>query len=203
MKYIKKFKELNIDNYFNNTKIYITENNITENPYHNNKHILDVFDNSMLLFELYKNEYELKSYDRFCLGIAALFHDFGHSGGELIDSENIDIALDELKKYLNIINESDSYNDIKKIINATEFPHKDLELNILQKMIRDADTMGGIDSDFIDIVKSLAKEYGKTLKEFIPNQIIFINTAKFNTEYCDNLLKDNKDRIIEELKKLK
>jgi HD superfamily phosphodiesterase len=203
MKYIKKFKELNIDNYFNNTKIYITENNITENPYHNNKHILDVFDNSMLLFELYKNEYELKSYDRFCLGIAALFHDFGHSGGELIDSENIDIALDELKKYLNIINESDSYNDIKKIINATEFPHKDLELNILQKMIRDADTMGGIDSDFINIVKSLAKEYGKTLKEFIPNQIKFINTTKFNTEYCDNLLKDNKDRIIEELKKLK
>lgn len=87
-------------------KKYITENNDTENYYHNNKHMLDVFNNSMMLFDQYKKEYELKTLDKICLGLAALFHDYKHSGGKLKDDENIEIALDELKKYLNIINKN-------------------------------------------------------------------------------------------------
>ena len=196
------FIEKEIDIVFNNAKKYITKNNNSKNHYHNNKHMLDVFKNSMILFDEYKDEYELNSIDKICLGLAALFHDYNHSGGKLKDDENIEIALDELKKYLNIIDKKKLYNNIKKIIKVTEFPHKDVDLDILQKIIRDADTMGGIIDGWISVVKSLAKEYNKSFKDFIPIQIKFIENAKFNTDFCNELLKNNKQEIIEKLKKM-
>lgn len=191
-----------IDTIFNNVKKYISENNNTNNHYHNNKHLIDVFNNSMLLFNKHPNENELTNLDKLCLGLAALFHDYGHSGGKSKDSENIEIALVELKKYLNAINKQILFKNIKEIINATEFPHKEMNLNILQQIIRDADTMGGIMNNWISIVKSLAKEYDKTLNEFIPAQIKFIENVKFNTVYCNDLLKNNKTEILEKLKEL-
>jgi predicted metal-dependent HD superfamily phosphohydrolase len=198
----KDFSEKEIDIIFNNTKKYISENNKIDNHYHNNKHILDVFNNSMMLFNEYKKEYKLKPINKLCLGLAALFHDYNHSGGKLKDDENIEVALEELKKYLKIINKSDLFNNIKKIIIVTEYPHKDLDLDILEKIIRDADTMGGIVDDWISVVKSLAKEYNKELKDFIPIQIKFIENVKYNTDYCNKLLKDNKKEIIKKLKKM-
>jgi hypothetical protein len=59
---------------------YVMLNNKATNAYHNNEHILMVFRNSMMLFDMYRKEYELKSTDRNELGLAALFHDFNHSG---------------------------------------------------------------------------------------------------------------------------
>ena len=196
------FTKKEIESIFDDAKKYIDKNNYTENHYHNNKHMLDVFKNSMLLFDEYKDEYELDSVDEVCLGLASLFHDYNHSGGKLKDDENIEIALGELKKYLSIIGKIDLYNNIKKIIKATEFPHKDIELDILQKIIRDADIMNGAVNGWISVVKSLAKEYNKSLKDFIPTQIKFIENLKFNTDYCNELLKNNKDEIIEKLKNI-
>jgi hypothetical protein len=187
---------------FNNAKNYILENNITENSYHNNSHMIDVFNNSIALFNLYKDAYKLDLKDELCLGLASLFHDFNHSGGKLKDIENIENSLNGLLKYLKTINKLELFDDIKSIILATEFPHKDIELSILQKIIRDADTMGGIKDNWIVVVESLAKEYGKTLKDFIPSQITFLENANFNTEYCNELLNKNKNNIINELKEL-
>jgi len=201
-KTVNDFTEKEIDIIFYDAKKYITENNITENHYHNNKHMLDVFKNSMMLFNEYKDEYELKIIDKVCLGLAALFHDYNHSGGKLKDDENIEIALDELEKYLNIIDKNYLYSDIEKIIKVTEYPHKDVDLDILQKIIRDADTIGGVIEGWESVVKSLAKEYNKSLKDFIPTQIKFIENVKFNTDYCNNLLKNNKKEIIEKLKNM-
>ncbi len=213
------FTKKEIDATFDDVKKYISENNKTENAYHNNKHMIDVFNNAMVLFKEYQKEYDLNLNDKLHLGLAALFHDFNHSGGKLKDDENIELALTGLKDYLdkatltssllsklsdpyNFSNISNLYNDIKHIITSTEFPHKDIQLDILQKIIRDADTMGGISEDWISIVKSLAKEYNKTLEEFIPTQIKFLDTVKFNTEYCNDLLKKKKEEIIEKLKML-
>jgi len=193
----------NIDNILYSAKVYILENNLVENDYHNNEHMVNVFNNAIILFNHYKDEYKLTPYNKLSLGLAALFHDFNHSGGKLKDSENIELALVALKEFLVTINKSDLYDDIENIIIATEFPHLDIDLDILQKIIRDADTMGGITEDYISIVKSLAKEYNKTLQEFIPTQIKFLDTVKFNTDYCNGLLKNNKEKIIEELNKMK
>lgn len=62
--------------------------------------------------------------------------------------------------------------------------------------------MGGIIDGWVSVVKSLAKEYNKSLKDFIPIQIKFIENAKFNTDYCNELLKNDKDDIIEKLKNM-
>jgi hypothetical protein len=156
----------------------------------------------MVLFNHYKDEYKLSPYFKLCLGLAALFHDFNHSGGKLKDSENIELALDALNEFLDEYDKSDLYNDIKHIIIATEFPHLDIDLDILQKIIRDADTMGGIIEGWKSVVTNLASEYNKTLVEFIPTQIKFLDTIKFNTDYCNDLLKKNKGEIIEELNNL-
>jgi hypothetical protein len=198
----KDFTKKEINQIFDEVKNYISENNITENAYHNNKHMIDVFNNSMTLFDKYQKEYELTENDKLYLGLAALFHDFNHSGGKLKDDENIELALTALKEYLDATNNSNLYKAVKKIIIATEFPHKDIQLDFLQKIIRDADTMGGITEDWISIVKSLAKEYNKTLQEFIPTQIKFLDTVKFNTDYCNGLLANNKESIIKELEKM-
>ena len=198
----KDFTKKEIDQIFDDVKKYISENNKTENAYHNNKHMIDVFNNAMTLFDEYQKEHKLTENDKLNLGLAALFHDFNHSGGKLKDDENIEIALGELKKWLDATDNSNLYKAVKKIIIATEFPHKDINTDILQKIIRDADTMGGISEDWSNIVKSLAKEYNKTLEEFIPIQIKFLDTVKFNTEYCNNLLKSRRDEIVDKLNKM-
>jgi hypothetical protein len=200
----------NIDNILYNAKVYILENNLVENDYHNNEHMVNVFNNAMILFNHYKDECELTPYNKLSLGLAALFHDFNHSGGKLKDSENIELALVSLKEFLDTIteftkftNKSDLYSQIENIIIATEFPHLDIDLDILQKIIRDADTMGGIIDGWKSVVTNLASEYNKSLEEFIPTQIKFLDTVKFNTDYCNELLKNNKEKIIEELNKMK
>ena len=213
---LKKFNEFmlltdkEIDNIFYEAKTYILENNLVENDYHNNEHMINVFNNAMVLFNHYKDEYKLPPYHKLVLGLAALFHDFDHSGGKLKDSENIELALEALKEFLVTqvnfarvtISKSDLYDDIKNIIVATEFPHLDIDLDILQKIIRDADTMGGIIDGWKSVVANLASEYNKSIEEFIPTQIKFLDTVKFNTDYCNGLLKNNKEKIIEELNKM-
>lgn len=217
---LKKFNDFKlltdeeIDNIFYEAKTYILENNIVENDYHNNEHMINVFNNTMMLFNHYKDEYDLTPYNKLCLGLAALFHDFNHSGGKLKDSQNIELALVSLKEFIDTITKSDIwcnrkmvnmliYNSIEKIITATEFPHLDIDLDPLQKIIRDADTMGGIIEGWQSVVTNLASEYNKTLEEFIPTQIKFLNSVKFNTDYCNQLLKDNKEKIISELNNMK
>jgi len=187
---------------FDEARDYIIENNKgVDNPYHNNKHIFFVFTMSMKLFDIYRQEHDLKSEDRICLGLAALFHDFNHSGGKLKDNENIELAIEGLNDFL-LYEDRIDINKIISIIKATEFPHKQMDLNMLQKIIRDADTMGGISDNWFDIVTSLASELKKNLIDFIPIQLGFLNNIKFNTSYCNNLLEDRRDIIKKELLKI-
>ena len=196
-KYMKTFDEKYIGDIVTKAKYYIVENNKSDNPYHNTEHMINVYNNCMNLFELYSGVGNLNEYDKLYLGLAALFHDFNHSGGKLTDTENIELALNGLKDYLTLIKRMDCYDDVENIIISTEFPHKDIELNLLQKIIRDADTMGGIVDGWENVVKNLAKEYNKPLSEFIPTQIKFLNSAKFYTPQCNDLLKIKKEEIIE------
>jgi hypothetical protein len=204
LKNFPNIDDSNIDNILYNAKVYILENNLVKNDYHNNEHMINVFNNAMMIFNHYKDEYKLTPYNKLNLGLAALFHDFNHSGGKLKDSENIELALVALKEFLDTTTEkSDLYSQIENIIIATEFPHLDIDLDILQKIIRDADTMGGVIDGWKSVVANLAREYNKSLEEFIPTQIKFLDSVKFNTDYCNGLLKNNKEKIIEELNKMK
>jgi len=180
-------------------KDFIIENNIGDkNPYHNNDHMVKVFNNSKMLFDIYKLEYNLSDKDELVLSLASLFHDFNHSGGSLTDIENIGLAVSGLKQFLEE-NEIDYFEEIKSIIESTEFPYKEMELSILQKIMRDADTIGGVIDGWEDVVESLSKEFGKELKEFI---IVFLNSISYNTDYSNTLLSKNKDEIISKLNKM-
>lgn len=197
-----KYEEFELTIIFDKIKKYLQVNNITDNAYHNNEHILNVFNHCMFLFDIYKNQYNLTIYDKLVLGVAALFHDFGHSGGKLSDDRNIEISLIELKKYLKNINKLYLYKDVEKIIVATEYPHKEIKLNMLQKIIMDADIIGSILPGWEKVVTNLAKEYNKTIKEFIDIEISFLNNLVFNLEFCNNLLAENRGDIIKKVQKI-
>ena len=174
------------------------------NPYHNNKHIIDVFKNSMMLFDIYRKEYGLKHKDKIELGLAALFHDFDHSGGKLKkDSQNIELSIKALHDFIDTLYEIEvNENNIIEIIKATEFPHKHMELNILQEIIRDADMLSSITDNWFEQMVSLASEFKKNLTNFIPIEINFINSVEFYTPYCKKVLTDRRDRIVKEILKL-
>lgn len=193
-----------MNNMFTHAYIWMVKHNQTNsNPYHNDKHMLFVFQMAMQIFDKCKKEYGLKSNDRMELGLAAIFHDMNHSGGKLKDSENIDIAIQGFNEYINEFPEIPvSPYKVIELIKSTEFPHKEFELNPLQKIIRDADTMGGISDSWLNIITALSSEYGKTLEEFIPIQMGFLDKISFNTDYCNQMLEERRDKIKKDLLKL-
>ena len=179
---------------------YIKNNNKGDvNPYHNNEHMMFVFNNAMTLFDHYKKEYDLSEQDRINLGVACLFHDFNHSGGKLKDSENIEYAIEAFVFYLEEHPSNISIEHVINLISVTEFPHKDIDLSILGKIIRDADMMGAISDNFIEIIKSLAEEIGYDIEKFLPIQLKFLQDVKYNTKYCRDLLEERREDILKEI----
>lgn len=178
---------------------YVLENNKgLDNPYHNNQHLLNVFNNVMNM----ASYYELPKNDKLELGLAALFHDFNHSGGKLKDDENIEIAIKGLKDF------SEAQNDIDNIIDLisyTEFPHKEKPTTIQQQILVDSDLIGifQLDDWFNGIIIALSKEYGNTIDKQIDDQIKFMESLELNTEYGKLLQENKSQKIISELRYLK
>lgn len=178
----------------------ITNNKGNVNPYHNTGHNYNVYDHSMFLFQTLREEYKLKSTDRLELGLACLFHDFNHSGGKLNDSENINIAIKGLNQFLDD-NPDIQVNrvNVENIIKATQFPHLDIELNVLQRIIRDADMMCTTSNNWLDAIISFASELNISLKEFIPGNIEWLDTIKAYTPYGQSHLKYRREDIKKDL----
>lgn len=62
-----------------------------ENPYHNNDHMMHVAFHACMAYEREASEFDRAKYDS--LTLAALFHDFDHSGGKATDAvQRIDRA---------------------------------------------------------------------------------------------------------------
>ena len=121
--------EVKLEGVFSSAKRFIEKHNKSENVYHNNNHMLYVFDNAMLLFSHYEADEKLNSENKLILGLAALFHDFKHSGGKLTDGENIQLSLEGMATFLGEENLSNYFDDISEIIKVTEFPHKEIQLS--------------------------------------------------------------------------
>lgn len=115
-----------VNDTFAHAYIWMVKHNIgNSNPYHNDKHILFVWQMAMEIFAKYKKEYNLKSKDQLILGLAAIFHDMNHSGGELPDNENIKLSINGFEQYVNEFPEYEEYkNGVIELIRSTEFPHK-------------------------------------------------------------------------------
>ena len=116
---------------------YFYENNKGKNnPYHNNTHTFNVVE----LVNQYCIANDINDTLKMCYLVAALFHDFNHSGGKKTDKENVKLA------YIGFwdawqINRRNSFKTentrilpmyadlIIRLINSTEFPYKSIEDN--------------------------------------------------------------------------
>jgi hypothetical protein len=159
--------------------LYLLEKNKSNRlPYHNLNHTLTVT----------KNVYEGAMYEgvkihiRRNLIIAALFHDFNHSGGLLSDKENVEISISGFSDFVRInggYTDDDIFNVID-IIKATEYPYviPTNKLTIEQSIIRDADIMQIFESDRMSqVVYGLAQEFGvKIDSDFVSKQKAFVSS---------------------------
>lgn len=154
-------------------------------PYHSIDHLWFVYNSCREIISTFQNNVEIKERE---LLIAALFHDYDHSGGKLKDSENIVNAILGVQLF-HQANPVFDLEYVKYLITCTEFPYviSDEELSLEAKILRDADLSYVFDD--ISIVKlytGLRKEFNQNLFEFLNNQYNFLSSLKFYTKYFQN-----------------
>lgn len=123
------------------------------------------------------------------LVLAAMFHDFNHSGGIVSDEINIANAVRALNiAAYDCFTDKDVVVTAAELIAVTEFPFVHKPETIEQKIIRDADILQGCTEHFqktiyIDLyMELLVKNPGMTLIEFRLGQQKFLEGAEMFTE---------------------
>jgi len=156
-------------------------------PYHNFRHMLHVTWLCHQACEFYNSE--LTKRQKRDLLIAALFHDFDHSGMMGEDDLNIARALRALDRH--IIGEDRLYrSEIAAIIRATEYPYKvpSTELPLSAQIIRDADLSQAFGVAWIQqVVFGLASEWGKDPLDVLRMQGRFHGGLQLQTEWARQL----------------
>lgn len=154
------------------------------NPYHNFRHMFHVLWLCYQACKFYKDK--LTPREMRNLLIAAMFHDFGHSGSIADDDINILVAKRGLERC--ILEEDKPYLDeIERIMDATEYPHKvpSEELHLTGQIIRDADLSQTMSAVWIQqAVFGLAQEWGQKPIEVLRQQGPFISSLKFFTKWA-------------------
>jgi HD superfamily phosphodiesterase len=177
---IIKFNKL--ENYL---KIILKENKSNNLPYHNLYHTLCVVDN---VHAISTNE-ELSSKEIRLVMLAALFHDFNHSGGKLSDSENVKNAIEAFKTF-SVESEKDN-NFVVEIIKATEYPYviKDDELSLYQKIIRDADLMQTFEKNYLqqNVIGLMEELKVDSLDKMLEGSLNFWKNCKFHTDFAKEM----------------
>lgn len=179
----------------------MTNNQGNKNPYHNNFHLESVA-NTALEGCLYYSKcntdiFKLPILDTEAIQLvllAALFHDFNHTGSGKDDRLNISIAKDGFYNFL--LTEPDMIETWKvhiiyDLIDATCYPYtiENKDLNLLQKIIRDADILQGmLCQNYIHgVVGALAQEMNLPFKTMIEGQESFLRNSIFATDWANDL----------------
>ena len=179
---------------------YIIENsNSNSLPYHGITHTFEVFE-ACANYVMDNPEQNIHAHE---LLIAALFHDFNHSGGKLPDSENVRIAIDGMVQFLYEKNMLDSF-DVELaayVIMATQFPYvlDETELNIEGRIIRDADMYQSMKNEsIVKLYYGLRTEINMSMEDFCAMESKFLGNMKLNTEYFRQMWSQVcQDRLIE------
>jgi len=179
-------------------------NNVTDNPYHNNSHLISVFDNVLKICKYYN----IKNGDKISIGLAAIFHDFKHNGKIGHDDINIKKSIKGFDTWFYRLDEElqslANRENVHNLIKCTEFPRKKDPINLEESIIMDADMLSVYTTDWPNtVILGLSKEYRITIKQQIDNQIKFLNDLKFYTDYAIKIHNDKRDKLINELIYLK
>lgn len=156
-------------------------------PYHNFRHMFHV---TFLCYEACIYYYSLEPWMngrvRRNLLIAAMFHDFNHTGRTGNDDLNIELALRGLRE--NILEEDKDYlEDITMMIKGTQFPYviPSGEMDLTSTILRDADASQALSSAWIQqIVFGLAAEMGITPLEALRRQEDFHRGLTFHSGWA-------------------
>lgn len=121
--------------------------------------------------------------------IAALLHDFDHSGQFGNDDLNIERAVRGFRKHVAPVDEPHA-DRIVRIIRASEFPHKetgpeDPEEDLAIDILRDADVSQALSVAWLQqVIVGLAGEWGKTPLEVLQAQKGFHSGLQFRTGWA-------------------
>lgn len=202
--YLKKIKQ---DSLLEKSFNYIIENNTASKlPYHNTRHLIKVFNTAINIANDFGDF--LDNTNKVELGIAALFHDMNHSGGELVDQENIKIANFEFLLFFDTLNKEEQKKikpeHIMELIQYTVYPQVKNPSFVLEQILIDSDLIQCYDIDwFLYAIKGLSEERGVNISQALQDQTNFINNIKFYTEYAQRIHDKKKDKYLKRLKYLK
>lgn len=194
-KFPKLYKVIAYTNQYNPGRI---------NPYHNNMHMFEVFEQCVDIVTEWTGTEELKEEE---LYTAALFHDYDHIGKMGLDDKlNIDRALQGFENYCL----SETYTDEFKqtvidLIKSTQYPSilKDEDFTIEMMFLSDSDMTAQFRNNIsISVYNGLKKEFNINDETFFTNQKKFIENLSFKTIYCSERWEYLKPLKIEELENL-
>ncbi len=157
------------------------------NPYHNFRHMchaLWLCYQACLCYRMVLSKREMRN-----LLIAALFHDFNHTGKPGSDEINIAKAIAGLEKHL-ALEDKEYRDDIGYLITLSEYPYKipSGEVSLLVQILRDADISQALSVAWIQqVVFGLSMEWGKSPLEVLEMQGEFHKNLKFYTEWAKQM----------------
>lgn len=182
---------------------YILKNNKSNlAPYHNLNHMLCVVKYCYHALEFMNM---LSDENSESLLLAALFHDFNHSMGRRDDSFNVREAKSGFDNFCKTTIIDINKDLIHNIIDATEYPYviENKDLNIYQAIIRDADLMQILESDWIThVILGLCEEMHYPLKELMVGEKVFLKNMKFHSPYGKMMQQKFGKQVWEDFKKL-
>lgn len=153
-------------------------------PYHNFRHMMHV---AWLCYQacLFYGDRLTPRQMRNIL-IAAMFHDFDHSGLMGNDDLNIERAIRGLRKH--IVPEDKPFEDeIIEMIRGTEFPYKipSDQLSFGAKILRDSDISQAFSVAWVQqVIFGLAAEWHKQPIEVLRTQGAFHRSIKYSTDWA-------------------
>jgi hypothetical protein len=151
-------------------------------PYHNIRHMLHVmwatYDGALY----YKDQISPRTLRNML--IAALFHDYNHSGKSGNDAYNIEYAIHGLKTFI-LDEDRTCIEEISEYIRGTQFPHLDMELTLAGKILRDVDITYTLSDTWIQTVGfGLAQEIGISTEAMLRGQEAFLKSLHLETEWA-------------------
>jgi hypothetical protein len=171
---------------------YFDQYNASKNlPYHNRYHSFK------MVLNCYEGSYyeNIQSYGaRRGLLVAALFHDFNHTGGRLHDSENIKLAVNGLLSAHDFVTTEHKLSSgelyvAKDCIEITQYPFENDPFVPTQMVIRDADLMQAYEEDdsrllaqYVGLKEEIqiskkqtfsSEEFADGMKSFLDEQVVW------------------------------
>ncbi|MHB8519950.1 MAG: HD domain-containing protein [Limisphaerales bacterium] len=152
-------------------------------PYHNFRHMFHVL---WLCYQAccFYNK-KLTPREMRNLLIAAMFHDFDHSGLMGDDDLNILKAVRGLERHL-LEEDKAHLRDITGLIHTTEYPYKTVpeQLGLSAQIIRDADLSQALTVGWVQqVIFGLATEWSLKPIDVLKMQGPFMSGLKFSTEW--------------------